>query len=724
MGVVIWRHWNVFTELAQAILISCIVALSWWSSAQPLFTTLVIFFDQVQVTMLAVAWLLLVPIWGTVMTGMFTYAVFRPFLYLKQPKKIYQYSIQYPRILAVGFFILVLAAYVVGPSMIRIFTNHPDLEFYKFLALGMVTVLFVCLAYFFAHDTLVRPIRKKAQNEMGTPPHVRQVYAWRVFISSSLISFGVLLFIGMVVLRLYQGSVAESVQQLLVERIQQIQVEDKLQGIDQNRRRAALQLSEHTTLVAGEIESVLDRYSPEVAAAFMAGEVVALNRQSEETVVGRLVNEDTGEVLFADVPVKDFYTLADAGVQLYVLAAGLVFLFSVAISGYFSFTLAHTLRALSSAVRRARDTVEPFRFSTYTGDELEELSRAFQYYITQTNELRAHLEDKVKQRTAALLKVEEEKRALEVAAAQQQAKFEHQRRELAEDTAEGLEEKVKERTAALRDAIRRLQELDQVKSEFISLASHQLRTPLTSLRWAQHALLENSAGKLTAEQKKIVEATLDRTMFMMGLVNELLDVTRIEDQKYEIKRVPTSVHMLLDEIMQELIEVIKHKKLKLTFDVPKTLPEIDLDANKMKMAVSNILDNAVKYTPAGGAVLVKAREEDAQIVIQIVDTGIGVPKADAYRTFSKFFRATNATRMHTSGSGLGLYIAKTVIEKHGGTISMESEVDKGTTITMKIPMAYSRVQEQADVTSKKKKSSKTNKFGAIDSLVESDEQES
>lgn len=719
IGIAAWRIRRVFTLLARAVLLSSVVALSWWSIAQPLFTTLVIFFDRLQLTMLAFAWLLLVPVWGTVMTGLFTFAVFRPFLYLKDPQKIYRYSIQYPRIISIGFFVLVLVAYFVGPSMIRIFTNHPDLEFYKFLALGMTTVLFVCLAFFFAHDTVVRPIRRQAQKNMVQPPPVRQVYAWRVFISSILISFGVLLFIGMVVLRLYQASVAEHVQQLLVERIMQTQSDQVVGEADQIDYEELLKLSDHTTVMRNPSQAALVAYSPEVATAFAEGEVVALNRQIEQSIIGIVPGSGNREPVLIEVPVRDFYTLAQVGVPLYVLAAGLVFVFSVAISGYFSFTLAHTLRMLSSAVRRARDTVEPFRFSTYTGDELEELSRAFQYYITQANELRAHLEEKVKQRTAALLKVEEEKRALEVTTAQQQAKFEHQKRELAEDVAKGLEEKVRERTAALRDAIRHLQELDRVKSEFISLASHQLRTPLTSLRWAQHALLEDSKDKLTVEQKKIVEATLNRTLYMMGLVNELLDVTRIEDQKYELKRSLTPMHDLLDEILQELIIAINHKKLELTIDIPKSLPGIMIDSNKVKMAVSNILDNAVKYTPAGGKVLVRARQEDMQVVIQISDTGIGVPKEDAYRTFSKFFRATNATKMHTSGSGLGLYIAKTIIERHGGNIAMESDVGKGTTVTMTIPIVQEETEDQ-----EVKKPPANKELGAIDSLVEPGEEQS
>lgn len=720
LGSTVWRYRHSFTVLAQAIFLSGIVSLSWWSVAQPVFTTLVVFFDSVQLAMLSLAWIFLVPIWGTVMTGAFTYAVFRPFLYLKDPYKIHRYSIQYPRIIAIGFFIVVTVAYVVGPLLIRIFTNLPLIEFYKFLILGMVSVLFISLAFFFAHDTLVRPIRKKAQSQMGKLPPVRQVYAWRVFLSSIVISLGAVLFTGTVVFRLYQDVARENVQLILSERLAQAEY-DLTTNTNTNIADQAqnLKISQHTTILSNPNADTLLAYSPETATALSAGQTVVINRQEETSVIGILQHPANGQALLVEVPVSDFYTLLRSGVPVYIFASILVLAFSVAISGYFSFALARTLRALSSAVRQARDSTVPFTFSTYTGDELEELSHAFQYYITEANELRAHLEDKVKQRTQELLRVEEEKRRLEVAAAQQETKFEHQRRELAEDAAQQMEEKVQERTAALRDAIRHLEESDRVKSEFISLASHQLRTPLTSLRWAHHALLEGSAGKLNTDQKKVVQTSLDRTLFMLGLVNELLDVTRIEDQEYDLKRVDTPMRTLLEKIVEEFKETADHKHIALTFKAPKTLPSLFIDSNKIKMAVSNIVDNAIKYTPPEGSVVVNAKKTAKDIVIEVSDTGVGIPKEDAYRVFSKFFRAKNAIAMHTNGSGLGLYIAKTIIEKHGGTIALESEPNKKTTVTLTIPIKQrepGELEEESQL--------KESKLGALNSLIDSDEEQS
>ncbi|MBI1834010.1 MAG: HAMP domain-containing histidine kinase [Candidatus Andersenbacteria bacterium] len=245
---------------------------------------------------------------------------------------------------------------------------------------------------------------------------------------------------------------------------------------------------------------------------------------------------------------------------------------------------------------------------------------------------------------------------------------------------------IRERTTALREAIQHLKEIDRVKSEFISLASHQLRTPLTGIRWAHHALLEGQAGVVNEEQRRILERSLDRTQAMMGLVGELLDVARIEDQKYRLLKESTDTGELVRGVVDQFSEAAERRKISLDVSVDSNLPKITIDKTKLNIALGNLVDNAIKYTPPGGKVTVSAMQSDEMVCIKVLDTGIGIPQGDQYRAFSKFFRSSNAIAMHTRGSGLGLYISRTIIEKHGGTIAVDSAEGKGSTFTICLPI--------------------------------------
>lgn len=249
-----------------------------------------------------------------------------------------------------------------------------------------------------------------------------------------------------------------------------------------------------------------------------------------------------------------------------------------------------------------------------------------------------------------------------------------------------VEKEVRQRTAGLEEAIERLQEIDRVKTEFIALASHQLRTPLTGLRWAIHALLEGQAGTVTSEQRTILTRSLDRAEAMMGLVGELLDVARIEDEGYHLVKEKVNVGEAVELSVDQFKEAASRRDISLVVSVEEDIPELSLDKNKLNIAIANIIDNAVKYTRPGGSVNVRVYKADTWVVISITDTGIGIPKTDVYRTFSKFFRSSNAIAMHTRGSGLGLYIVDKIIRKHSGTVEVQSEEGKGTTFTIKLPI--------------------------------------
>jgi two-component system sensor histidine kinase GlrK len=255
------------------------------------------------------------------------------------------------------------------------------------------------------------------------------------------------------------------------------------------------------------------------------------------------------------------------------------------------------------------------------------------------------------------------------------------------DEIQQLAEELNTMAQSLQEAGVREKEIARMKSEFLSIAAHQLRTPLSALKWVLHMSLEGDVGKLTKKQKDLLQKGYESNERMITLVNDLLDVVRIEEGRFDYKFKRVEFVSFIEDVLEEMKMIAAQKKIDLTFKKPSgAISEITIDAGKLRLAFMNIVDNALQYTRAKGRVDVEIRYEDG-ILVTIQDTGIGISRNQIPRLFSKFFRADNAVRMQTSGSGLGLFIAKNIIEKHGGKIWIESEEGKGTTVSFTLPFS-------------------------------------
>ncbi|PIQ06600.1 MAG: hypothetical protein COW72_01850 [Candidatus Nealsonbacteria bacterium CG18_big_fil_WC_8_21_14_2_50_37_10] len=229
--------------------------------------------------------------------------------------------------------------------------------------------------------------------------------------------------------------------------------------------------------------------------------------------------------------------------------------------------------------------------------------------------------------------------------------------------------------------------IERMKTEFVSLSAHQLRTPLSAIKWTLKMLLDGDLGKITGEQRDFIEKTYKSNERMINLINDLLDVSRIEEGRYLYKPILTNLESVIQFVVNSYKEEIERKKLKFEFKKPeKKLPEVRVDVEKIKLAIDNLLGNAIRYTLAGGEVTVSLKCVKKEIELSVKDTGVGIPKDQQGRVFTKFFRAANAIRMETEGSGLGLFIAKNIIEAHGGKIWFESEENQGTTFHFSLPV--------------------------------------
>lgn len=230
--------------------------------------------------------------------------------------------------------------------------------------------------------------------------------------------------------------------------------------------------------------------------------------------------------------------------------------------------------------------------------------------------------------------------------------------------------------------------VERLKSQFVSVAAHQLRTPLSIIKWSLSMLLEGEMGLLTSGQKEMVAKASETNERMIRLINDLLNVARIEEGRFVYR--PKTVDLI--ELLESTIEPVKtmaySKGVKLEFKKPKDKKSkiVKVDIEKVGLAVKNLLENAVHYTDAKGKVTVKAERKKNRIFVSVKDTGIGIPEDQQDRVFSKFFRADNAVRTETEGTGLGLFITKNIIEAHNGEINFTSEQGKGTTFTFSLPV--------------------------------------
>ncbi|MBU3942531.1 PAS domain S-box protein [Patescibacteria group bacterium] len=227
---------------------------------------------------------------------------------------------------------------------------------------------------------------------------------------------------------------------------------------------------------------------------------------------------------------------------------------------------------------------------------------------------------------------------------------------------------------------------DKMKSEFVTLAAHQLRTPTSGIKWSLETLLEGELGGLNEKQKEVIKRANDTNNKVIELVRDLLDIAQIEEGRYLTNLVLFNIDKLIDSVIESRKQEIINKKIKVEFHKTET-SRIMIDVEKMDIVFKNILDNALRYTSFGGKILIELRQTDKkEMEIQISDNGAGIPLDEQNRVFSKFFRGTNVMKMETEGTGLGLYIVKNIIEAHGGRIWFESKEGVGSTFSIILPI--------------------------------------
>jgi len=241
-----------------------------------------------------------------------------------------------------------------------------------------------------------------------------------------------------------------------------------------------------------------------------------------------------------------------------------------------------------------------------------------------------------------------------------------------------------------------LHEIDKLKSEFVKIASHQLRTPLTSVKWSSEELLYRGEV-LTSEQRgRYIEQIHASNERMIALIRELLDISKID-----VGNLSTSAELLwlapiLDQVLADMAAQIEQRHINLKKNIDPNLPVMYFDPVWIRLIFQNLLTNAVKYSPSGESVRIEVSRLQDQILISVADNGCGVPESQKDKIFTKFFRADNARELASDGTGVGLYITKTIVEGAGGSIWFESAQNKGSTFYVKIPIKYDKLTKKKE----------------------------
>lgn len=357
-----------------------------------------------------------------------------------------------------------------------------------------------------------------------------------------------------------------------------------------------------------------------------------------------------------------------------LLGIGLIAIITL-VGGYITYKFIQPINLLREGAQRIGQGDLEFRLNIKTRDEIEQLSAEFNNMAIKLKDIYAHLEEKIRERTQELETINQrlQKNQVELQAAQGELL----------STAEELEYA----NARMEEQTKELARLSQVKTDFVSMVSHELRTPLAAMKEGVALVSDGSAGEITAMQTKlltIVATNIDR---LARLINDLLDISKIESGKMEMKFKETNIEKLIKSNWEVMNPHARSKNINLILDIENNTSCVCIDIDRIMQVLSNLVNNAIKFTPEHSEVKISAHDKDSQFVeIAVEDKGIGISKDDINKLFQKFQQLDNKGMLRKAGgTGLGLAISKEIVTVHGGNIAVSSEVGKGSRFYFSVP---------------------------------------
>jgi signal transduction histidine kinase len=232
----------------------------------------------------------------------------------------------------------------------------------------------------------------------------------------------------------------------------------------------------------------------------------------------------------------------------------------------------------------------------------------------------------------------------------------------------------------------RLAEASRMKSEFINIVSHQLRSPLTNIKWTFEVMASEEFKVPAEKQEEYFVNVKENIARMVELIDDLLIVSKIEQGSFSVAKIEISLEDLIGDLVERYKVFAEASRIKLNFYSQENLPKVLADPSLLKIVTENLIDNAIRYTKGGGVVEIKLIKEKDKVLFAIKDSGVGIPQKEQKYIFQKFFRAENISKERTRGSGLGLYVCKSILDKLGGQIWFKSQLGKGTTFYFRLPI--------------------------------------
>ncbi|HEX9018987.1 MAG TPA: ATP-binding protein [Anaerolineaceae bacterium] len=258
-----------------------------------------------------------------------------------------------------------------------------------------------------------------------------------------------------------------------------------------------------------------------------------------------------------------------------------------------------------------------------------------------------------------------------------------------------LEQRVQARTAELRTALLKLAEVNQLKANIVANISHELRTPLTHLQGYLELLLAGDLGKVNEQQHNAL-VIMERSSERLGrLIEDLIQFSLSEREKMQLRLEPFSVETLCKTILQKSQDKARERGLKLVLACEAGLPDVSADEEKISWVITQLIDNAIKFTPSGGTVTVSANHENNQVCVSVTDTGIGIPASQMDEIFDSFHQLDGSTTRRAGGTGLGLALAKKIIEAHNASIQVASQVSKGSIFSFNLKVFSGKKPERS-----------------------------
>ena len=681
-------------QLQVAVATFSVILLFYWG-----FATIYSFF-ALNLDSLQLRWLAFAYIWEVLLVGAmvvvsilwvtrFADRFFRDGVVDRERSTIHSYIAGIPARSSAVFIAVVFFGYFIGSIQLYYFAHFPLAETIKNNIIGIISGTLSSLIVFFLLERIMRPALEKSgvlAKSLGVPEKRGRWSSLftKIYVVSGLLALLSVVYFGLLAYAMGQTILEDQLKQRVRLELQRTKAEMKLQGAligDQEHKERLGSNSVFVYSNQGGVENAFGTVvlSGDSQATFklllrspFEGKVF-VDRSRDVKIIG-LIPADGDRYLAAVIFLNDF-DHALSTLILYIVAVFFLIAIIVAMVGtLFARSITLPIQEIKKGSVRMGMGDFSHSITVYTNDELEDLSSALNEAARQLQISYAGLEETVRERTRQLevANTEQKQRILELNEASQQ-----------------LIKKDQE----LQEINTKLRELDAAKSQFVSIAAHQLRTPLSAIKWTFSMLLSGDFGVLRSNQKSALARARESVERIIALISDLLNVARIESGQLIYKFEPIQIEDVVAEVVEEMLPKAKEKGVIVQLrKQERTLGEARGDKDKLRLVFQNLLDNAVLYSESKEdksqdhkVEVVMRKKNDTQYQVAFSDHGIGIPKRQLPLLFRKFFRADNAMRSQAAGTGLGLYIASRIVEAHGGTIEVESEEGKSSIFTVTLP---------------------------------------